>query len=97
MIPSPSLGCRDRAHLMVVPAVRIIIQNDDRRGSPEPRQHDRIHRAYEEILLQERIGVPGMAILGGNRLQEADRGHISSSEGVEEVVKRILVIGPAIV
>ena len=85
-------GIDDRAHLVVVPAIRVIIEDDDRRGLPERRLHNRIHRVDKKRLLQQRVGVAGMTVLRGNRFHKTDRRQIAGRKRIKEIVQIVLVV-----
>src|SRR5262249_45745430 len=48
--------------------------------------------SHQEVLLVERIGVAGMAILEGRGLEEAYRRQVAGVERVEEVVDVVLMV-----
>src|ERR1700726_3577776 len=62
----------DRAHLMIVPAVGVVIHNYYRGASPEPRPDDRVDRSDKKALLQQGIGITGVTVLGRDCLDETD-------------------------
>ncbi len=63
----------NRAHLMVVPAVRVVIGDHYRGVVPIRRLLQSINDVYDKRLLIERIGISRVPILKSLRLQEADR------------------------
>jgi len=65
---------QERRHDVVVPAIGIIPNDDDRSVVPIARLLDRVDCLYEEGLFGERIGVLGMAVLIDRRLHVTDRG-----------------------
>src|ERR1700737_858811 len=76
----------DRAHLMVVPAIGVVVQNYDGGGFPKSRPHDRVDRSDQKALLQQGIGISSVAVLGGDRLEEADARHVADLQRVEAEV-----------
>jgi len=63
----------DGRHHVVVPAVRVIVGDDHRGLAPFRPRLQAVDRADDEALLGQRIGISGLAILEGARLEEADR------------------------
>ena len=77
---------------MIVPAVGVIVHNDDRGAAPAGLQFEEVDGIDDKGLLIQRIGVPGMAVLIGWRLQEADCGKVACRDRSEEVVDIVLVV-----
>ena len=83
---------------MVIPAVRIVIQDDDGGVAPLGRAHDRIDRVDDEGLLIERIRIAGVPVLIGGRLDDADRRQVTGlqrGEKQRQVVLMIRLVGLA--
>ena len=82
----------DRTHLVVVPAVRVVVGDDHSGIRPVLLLLQEIDNVDDERLLVQRIGVAGVAVLVARRLQEADRGEVTGFDGIVEVVRIVLVI-----
>ena len=78
---------------MVVPAVGVVVGDDDGGAGPEGRLLDGVDHVDDEGLLVERVGVAGVAVLVAGGLQEADCGHVAGGESSGEVVRVVLVVG----
>src|SRR6202034_2859823 len=92
-----SIGCssglvHDRTHLVVVPAVRVVVSDNHSVVCPVLRLLQGIDDSGHERLLVQRIGVASVAVLVARGLQEADGGKIAGLDRVEEVVGIVLVI-----
>ncbi len=85
-------GVHDLAKLMIVPAVGIVVGDDDRGAGPVGALLQEVDGVDDERLLVERIGVAGVSVLVAGRLQEADGGKVARGDGVEEVVSIVLVV-----
>src|SRR6201996_2163283 len=86
----------DRRHGAVVPAVRVVVGDDDRGRRPVLGLLDRVDRVDQEVLLVGRVGVAGVAVLVGGGLEVAHRGQLGAAgavEGVTEVRHVVLVVG----
>ena len=68
----------DRAHLMVVPTIGIIVHNHDHSAFPLRPLLEEVDRADDEVLFVKRIRVAGMAVLVGRSLEEAYLGKVVS-------------------
>ncbi len=66
--------------MMVVPAVGVIVGDDDGGAGPEGRGFDGVDLVDDEGLLVERIGVAGVSILISRGLEEADGGQVAGGE-----------------
>src|SRR5262249_37495705 len=84
---------QNRSHLVIVPAVRIIVHDDDGRAAPIVGLLDCVDGCYDELLLIERVRVAGVAVLVGRGFQEANRWQIAVLEGGEEIGDVVLVVG----
>ena len=82
----------DRTHLVVVPAVRVVVGDDHSGIRPVLLLLQEIDNVDDERLLVERIGVAGVAVLVARRLEEADSGEVAGIDGVVEVVRIVLVV-----
>ena len=82
----------DGRHLVVVPAVGIVIGDDHRRVRPFGALLQRIDDAHDESLLVDGVGIAGMSILIGRRLEEAHGRKIPRVERVEKVMNVIGMI-----
>src|SRR5271170_7857547 len=58
----------DRPDLMVIPAVGVVVCNDNRRAFPVGLLLEEVDDVDDEVLLVDRIGVAGMAVLISRRL-----------------------------
>src|SRR5215510_16163161 len=77
---------------MIVPAVRVVIQNDNRSFLPERGFHYCVYGMHQERLLVDWIRVSGMTILIGGGLQVADGRQIAGSQSSEEIAEIVLMI-----
>ena len=77
---------------MVVPAVGVVVGNDDGSTGPEGLGFQCVDHVHNECLLVQRIRVSGMGILVSRRLQEADCGKITRCECIVKVVNVVLMI-----
>ena len=78
---------------MVVPAVRVVVRDHDRRRLPVAALLDGGDDLDDERLLVDGIGVARVPVLVGRRLQVADGGEVAALQRVEEVVAVVLVVG----
>ena len=78
---------------MVVPAVGVVIEDDHGDLRPFRALLQRVDDMHEEILLVERVGIAGMAVLERRCLQEAHRRQVVGTERIEEVVNVVIVVG----
>ena len=78
---------------MIVPAVGVIVGDDDGGAGPEGRLLDCVDGVDDEGLLIERIGVRGVSVLVAGSLQEADCGQIACGQSIGEVMDIVLVFG----
>ena len=74
----------DRVHGVVVPAIGVIVGDDDRRFLPFIAGHDRVDRLHDEGLFVEWIGIARVAVRIGGGLEEAYGGHMAMLQGLEE-------------
>src|SRR6185437_12379990 len=79
--------------LVVVPAVGVVVGDHDRGGLPERGLLDLVDGADQEVLLVDRVGVPGVRVLVLGRLEVAHRGHVPVLQRGEEVGQVVLVVG----
>ena len=82
----------DRTHLVVIPAVRVVVGDDHGGVGPVLLLLQEVDNVDDERLLVERIGVAGVAVLVARRLEEADCRKVAGVNGVEEVVRVVLVV-----
>ena len=78
---------------MIVPAVGVVVGDDDGGAGPERRLLDGVDDVDDEGLLIERIGVASVSVLIARGLQEADGGHVAGGKRIGEVVDVVLVVG----
>ena len=86
-----------RARGVVVPAVGVVVGDDDGRGGPGRGLLQGVDLVDEEALLVERVGVGGVAVLVARGLAEADgrqRGgwEVATADGGDELVEVIGVV-----
>src|SRR5262245_34528485 len=77
---------------MVVPAVRVIVSDDDGSAVPLFALLQRVDGVHQERLFVEWIGVSSVSILIGGGLEVTHGRHIASVDGGPEVGEVILVI-----
>jgi len=77
---------------MVIPAIGVVIGDDDRCRRPLGALHHRIDDLHDEALLIDWIGVAGMAIFVSGRLEEGDGRQVIELEGSEEIGRVVLVV-----
>lgn len=77
---------------MVIPAVRIIVVDDDGRVRPIRRALEQIDHVHDERLFVDGIGVAGVAILESGSFQIAHGGHVASADGGVEIIDVVLMI-----
>ena len=82
---------------VVIPAVGIIVGNENHRVAPLRRLLNRIDYVHQECLLIERVRVAGVAVAIGCRLEVADCWKITGLYRVKEVVDVVLVMSTAII
>ncbi len=61
----------DRTHLVVIPAVRVVVGDDHSGTRPVLLLLQKIDNIDDERLLVQRIGVAGVAILVARRLEDS--------------------------
>ncbi len=83
----------DRRHLMVVPAVGVVIHDDDGGIFPFLALLQGIDHPHDEMLFVGGIRISSMPVFKRLSLQEADRRQIAGLQRREEVVDIVLVIG----
>ncbi len=88
-----AVGAVDDVGQVVVPAVGVIVGDDDGGRGPEARFLDGVDGVDDEGLFVERIGVTGVRHPGSGGFEEADGWHDTSSESVGEVMHVVLVVG----
>ena len=64
---------------VVVPAVRVVVGDDDRGARPGRQLLERVDLVDDEVLLVDRVGVGRVAVLVAGRLQEADGRQVRSA------------------
>ena len=79
--------------LVVVPAVGVVIGDDDRGGLPVPGLLDLVDRVDDEVLLVDRIRVARVGVLVRSRLEVADGRHVAVLQRLVEVGQVVLVVG----
>src|SRR5215469_14454190 len=82
----------DRPHLMVVPTIRVIVENDDRSAAPCGLLLQKVDQIHDEGLFIQRIRVSGVAVLESLRLQKTHSREIARLNSGEEIVEIVLVI-----
>src|SRR6266568_6912182 len=87
----------DGTHLMVVPAVGIVIHDYNRRATPVRSRLEEIDHVNHESLFIQRIRITGVAILVCRGFQQADRREVAGANRCKEICNVIVVIGRAIV
>src|SRR5580698_2853544 len=83
----------ERAVLVIVPTVGVVIRDDDGGAGPVRRLLERVDHGDHPGLLIERVGVTGVAILIARRLQERDGGKNALAQRGEEIRGVVLVVG----
>ena len=82
----------DGASQMVVPAVRVVVGDDDSGVPPLRCLLDSVEDVDDESLLIERAGVSTVTVLVAGGFEDGDCGEVSCGNGVEEVVRVVLMI-----
>ena len=82
---------------VIVPAIRVVIEDDDGGRFPVRALFDLVDRVGDEFLLVERVGVAGVAVLIGRRLEEAHGREVAGLQGRPEVGHVVLVVGAAVI
>jgi len=82
---------------VVVPAVGVVVGDDDGRARPIGRALERVEGARDEVLLVERVGVRRVGVLERRCLQERDLREVSVLEGRVEVLEVVLVVDVTVV
>src|SRR5437016_4063660 len=82
----------DRIHYVVVPAVRIIVSDNDGGVSPERAGLNLVDGINQEFLLIEGIGIPGMTVKCRLCLQEAHGGQLTGTQRGKKVLQIILML-----
>src|ERR1700722_6985429 len=82
---------------VVVPAVGIVVGEDDHGMVPLRALLDGIDHLDKECLLIKRIGETGVAVAISRGLKEADGGKVIDIERVEEIAQIILMIAAAVI
>ncbi len=78
---------------VIIPAVGVVVGDDDGGAGPELRLLDGVDGGDDEGLLVERIGVAWVSVLGSGGLEEADGRQVACSESSGEVLRVVLVVG----
>src|SRR5262249_569546 len=82
----------DWAHLMVVPTIGVIVEDEDSRILPFRTPHEEVDRFDHERLFIQRIRVLGVTVLESGGLQERDLRHVARVHRIEEIVDVVLMI-----
>src|SRR5450759_4855810 len=82
----------DRAHLMVVPAIAVVVGDHHCGALPVRGLLEPVDGLDKEALLIQRAGVPGVPVLVGRGLEEADRRHRLGVHRRPEVGEVVLVV-----
>ena len=82
----------DRAHLVVIPSVGVVISDDHSGVRPILLLLQEVDHGGHECLLVQRIRVARVAILITGRLEEADGGKVAGVDRVVEVMHVVLMI-----
>src|SRR5580693_3075817 len=78
---------------MIVPAIGIVIENDQRCVSPLGLALQEVGNPNHELLFVQRIGISWMAVLNCDGFEEAYLGEIARLDGRKEVLDVVFVIG----
>src|ERR1700677_4243609 len=89
---SGALGAVDEVGEVIVPAVRVVVGDDDGGAGPVGRFLNGIDGVDNERLFVEEVGVTGMAVLITGGFQDADGGQVVASEYGGEVQYVVLVV-----
>jgi hypothetical protein len=87
----------DGAHLVVVPAVAVVVGDDDGGVLPVVRGLQPVHGVHDEVLLVQRVGLGRVRVLVDSGLEVADGGHLPGVHRAPEVGQVVLVVGLAVV
>ena len=77
---------------MVIPAIGVVVVDDDRGGFPILLFHQEVDDLDHESLFVEGVRVASVRILVGRRLEETDCGEIAGLYGGVEVLDVVLVV-----
>ncbi len=83
----------DRAEDVVVPAVGVVIGDDDGGGLPRRQRLQVVDRGGEEGLLVQWVGVTAVTVLEGRGLEERHLRQVAGVSGGPEVGGVVLVVG----
>ena len=78
---------------VIVPAVGVIVGDDDDGAGPERGLFDGVDCVDDEGLLVEGIGVARVTVLVSRGLEKANGRHVAGGESIGEVVYIVLVLG----
>jgi hypothetical protein len=95
-IRSAGGGVDDWTHLVVIPAVGVVIRNHDRSAAPSGKRFKKVDGVDDESLFVQWVRISRVSILVGGGLQKAYSGQISCG-AIEEVLSIILMVGGACV
>jgi len=87
----------DGGHLVVVPAVGIVVQDHDGGAAPTILLLQEVEQCHNELLLIQWIRVASMTILIGWSLNETHRREVALSDCAVKIQHIVLVIGRTIV
>ena len=91
-VDRPDRRVDDRAHEVVVPAIGVVPREQHRGVLPLRPALQIVQHPHEKRLLVDRIGVAGVAVLIGRRLEKRHRGEVSGIERREKVGEIVLVV-----
>src|SRR5580658_5846409 len=83
----------DLAELMIVPAIGIVIEHNQRRIWPLRLALEEVSDLNHELLLIQRIGIARMGVLNSDGFEEAYGRKVSGTNRGKEVVDVVVVIG----
>src|SRR5580698_794581 len=87
----------DRADLVVIPAVRVIVKNDDCSAAPGRLFLQEVDQLYNRELFIQGIGVASVPILNPDVLDKAHGREIACLHRMDEIIDVIVVVGRATV
>src|SRR5215471_3803901 len=90
-------GVYDRPHLMVVPAIGIVVHDDYRGAALSGLLLQKVEERHQEHLLVQRIGVSGMTVLISGCFDETYSREIARAHGTVKIGQIITMVGRAIV
>src|SRR5947207_4285879 len=86
-------GASRRLPAVVVPAIGIVVCDDNSRGAPVRQLLQVIDGVHQKGLLIQRIGVAGVTVLVCRRLQVTHGGHLAGVGRGPEIGEVVLVVG----